>query len=173
MIWMRNWLIVSAIASIGISIVWDPTPKSERKETTKSEKFFGGVGKFLLLFPLIGVLLGLIVYVIVNFLPLWIGTTIFVLVAILYLFSILSESKAQALMAIIFTALLLLIIAVPIIYIFNSFFNAFGSMPDIRNLFKCDGPCVSASGESDSAPPFYFLIPMFMMLGFIISRNGK
>jgi hypothetical protein len=173
MIWVRNWLIVSAIASIGISIFWDPTPISERKVKTKSESFFGVFGRFLAVFPLIGVLLGLIVYIISNFLPTWVGVTILILVAIVYLFSVLPESKGETLMLSIVLVLLLLVIAVPIVFTLNNFFSLFGTIPDIRNLFKCDGACVSASGESDSVPPFYFLIPMFMMLGFIISRSGK
>ena len=173
MIWVRNWLIVSAIASLGISIFWDPTPISERKVKTKSESFFGVFGRFLVVFPLIGVLLGLIVYIFSNFLPTWVGVTILILVAIVYLFSVLPESKGETLMSSIVLVLLLLIIAVPIVFTLNNFFSLFGSIPDIRNLFKCDGACVSASGESDSVPPFYFLIPMFMMLGFIISRSGK
>jgi hypothetical protein len=171
--WVRNWLIVSAIASLGISIFWDPTPISERKVKTKSERFFGVVGKFLAVFPLIGVLLGLIVYLISNFLPTWVGVTVLILVAIVYLFSVLPESKAEVLFSSIALVLLLLVIAVPIVFILHTFFSMFGTIPDIRNLFKCDGACVSASGESDSVPPFYFLIPMFMMLGFIISRSGK
>jgi hypothetical protein len=173
MIWVRNWLIISAIASLGISIFWDPTPISERKVKTKSESFFGVVGRFLFVFPLIGVLLGLIVYFISNFLPTWVGATVLILVAIVYLFSVLPESKADALIMSIFIVLLLLVIAIPIIFTLNNFFSLFGTIPDIRNLFKCDGACVSASGESDSVPPFYFLIPMFMMLGFIIARSGK
>jgi hypothetical protein len=173
MIWVRNWLIVSAIASIGISIFWDPTPISERKVKTKSESFFGVFGRFLAVFPLIGVLLGLIVYIISNFLPTWVGVTILILVAIVYLISVLPESKGETLFLSIVIVLLLLVIAVPIVFTLNNFFSLFGTIPDIRNLFKCDGACVSASGESDSVPPFYFLIPMFMMLGFIISRSGK
>jgi hypothetical protein len=173
MIWVRNWLIVSAIASLGISIFYDPTPISERKVKTKSERFFGVVGKFLVVFPLIGVLLGLIVYLISNFLPTWVGVTVLILVAIVCLFSVLPESKAEVLFSSIALVLLLLVIAVPIVFILHTFFSMFGTIPDIRNLFKCDGACVSASGESDSVPPFYFLIPMFMMLGFIISRSGK
>jgi hypothetical protein len=173
MIWVRNWLIVSAIASLGISIFWDPTPISKRKVKTKSESFFGVVGRFLFVFPLIGVFLGLVVYVISNFLPFWVGVTILILVAIVYLFSVLPASKAEALMGIIFVVILLLVIAIPIIFILHTFFSLFGTIPDIRNLFKCDGDCVSASGESDSVPPFYFLIPMFMMLGFIIAGGGK
>ena len=173
MIWVRNWLIVSAIASIGISIFWDPTPISERKVKTKSESFFEVFGRFLAVFPLIGVLLGLIVYIISNFLPTWVGVTILILVAIVYLISVLPESKGETLFLSIVIVLLLLVIAVPIVFTLNNFFSLFGTIPDIRNLFKCDGACVSASGESDSVPPFYFLIPMFMMLGFIISRSGK
>ena len=173
MTWIRNWLIISAIASIGISIFWDPTPISERKVKTKSESFFGVFGRFLVVFPLIGVLLGLIVYIISNFLPTWVGATILILVAIVYLFSVLPESKGETLMLSIVLVLLLLVIAVPIVFTLNNFFSLFGTIPDIRNLFKCDGACVSASGESDSVPPFYFLIPMFMMLGFIIARSGK
>ena len=173
MTWIRNWLIISAIASIGISIFWDPTPISERKVKTKSESFFGVFGRFLVVFPLIGILLGLIVYIVSNFLPTWVGATILILVAIVYLFSVLPQSKADALMMSIVLVLLLLVIAVPIVFTLNNFFSLFGTIPDIRNLFKCDGACVSASGESDSVPPFYFLIPMFMMLGFIIARSGK
>jgi hypothetical protein len=173
MTWMRNWLIISAVASLGISIFWDPTPISERKVKTKPEKFFGVVGKFLVVFPLIGVVLGLIVYFISHFLPSWVGVTVLILVAIVYLFSVLPESKAEVLMSSIFLVLLLLVIAVPIVFILHTFFSLFGTIPDIRNLFKCEGACISASGDSDSTTPFYFLIPMFMMLGFIIARNGK
>ena len=173
MTWIRNWLIISAIASIGISIFWDPTPISESKVKTKPERFFGVVGRFLVVFPLIGILLGLIVYFISNFLPTWVGVTVLIIVGIVYLFSVLPQSKADALMMSIILVLLLLVIAVPIVFTLNNFFSLFGTIPDIRNLFKCDGACVSASGESDSVPPFYFLIPMFMMLGFIIARSGK
>ena len=176
MTWIRNWLIISAVASIGISIFWDPTPISERKVETKPQKFFGVVGRFLAVFPLIGILLGLIVYFISNFLPAWVGVTVLILVGIVYLFSVLPESKAEALFEriflIIIIVLLLLVIALPIIFTLKNILGLFGSVPDIRNLFKCDGACVSASGESDSVPPFYFLIPMFMMLGFII-RGGE
>ena len=173
MTWIRNWLIISAVASIGISIFWDPTPISERKVETKPQKFFGVVGRFLVVFPLIGILLGLIVYFISNFLPAWVGVTVLILVGIVYLFSVLPESKADALLQSIIVVVLLLVIAVPIIFTINIFFSLFGTIPDIRNLFKCDGACVSASGESDSVPLFYFLIPMFMMLGFIISGGEK
>jgi hypothetical protein len=173
MTWIRNWLIISAIASIGISIFWDPTPISERKVETKPERFFGVVGRFLVVFPLIGILLGLIVYFISNFLPTWVGVTVLIIVGIVYLLLVLPQSKADALMMSIFVVLGLLVIAVPIVFTLNNFFSLFGTIPDIRNLFKCDGACVSASGESDSVPPFYFLIPMFMMLGFIIARSGK
>ena len=170
---MRNWLIVSAIASVGISIFRDPSYKSVTDVRKKSERFFRGVGIFLFVFPLIGVLLGLFVYAISHFLPTWVGASFIVIAIVLFLFSVLPTSKQETLFQLIALVLLLLIIAIPVIFVLRTFFSLFGTVPDIRNLFKCDGACVSASGDSDSVTPFYFLIPMFMMLGFIIARSGK
>ena len=177
MTWIRNWLIIAAVASIGISIFWEPKLNTESPSNTKSDRFFGRVGVFVFVFSLIGILLGLIVYFISNFLPTWVGVTFLIIVGIVFLLSVLPKSKAEALFEKIFltviVVLLLLVIALPIIFTLKNILGLFGSVPDIRNLFKCDGACVSVSGESDSVPPFYFLIPMFMMLGFIIMGREK